>query len=587
MKNQNKIKVADYITNFLIQKGIKYTFGYIGGAITFVIDSIDNNEKIKFIQTYHEQTAAIAAEGYSRNSDSIGVALATSGPGATNLITGIADAYFDSIPCMFITGQVNTGEYKYQKKIRQQGFQETDIVQIVKPIIKYSKLVDSAQEICYELEKAYQIAKEGRAGPVLLDIPMNIQKEIIDINKIKKYIPDLKKLKPINFSIIKEVIDKSQRPIILAGGGIIKSKAEKELILFATKYKIPVVTSLMGKGSFPEDNELFIGMIGSYGNRAANVVLANSDLVFAIGSRLDTRQTGTNISSFIRNGTIIHVDIDENELEDNRLNNRIKINADAKTFLGQINFKNYEYNKWLKYINNIKLNLSQKNEFLLKDINKIPYLFLNEINKISRPNDIFTVDIGQNQMFCAQTLKITKEQKFFTSGGLAPMGYAIPAAIGACFACDNKKRIFAIVGDGGFHISLQSLMLLSQYNLNIKVIVMNNKSLGMITQFQDANFEKRRFATTNNSGYLVPTISEIAKAYNLNYSILKNSSELDKLSIQLIESNKPCIIELLMEDYTEVVPKLEINSPIEDTSPKLSEKELTKHMLIDLWKTKK
>ncbi len=586
MTRKNRIKLSDYIIDFLEKRKTKYIFGYIGGAITHLVDSAHKNKNIKFIQVYHEQTAAIAAEGYSMNSEGVGVAMATSGPGATNLITGIADAYLDSIPCIFITGQVNTHEYKYNKPIRQQGFQETDIINIVKPITKYAVLIDDPNKIKYYLEKAFFIVRDGRPGPVLLDIPLDIQRKEINLNELQGYTAPKIRSKKLDIEQIKRIIGKSKRPMLLAGGGLINSKAQKQLFIFAKKNKIPVVTSLMGKGSFPEDSPLYVGMIGSYGNRCANICIANSDLLISIGSRLDTRQTGTALNSFLRKGKIIQVDIDENELKYHRLKRRYCIKSDAKLFLNNLISKTQikPREEWLEYISKIKEEFNQQKEINNTNINKFPYIIIKRLNEFSKKNNLFFADVGQNQMFAAQMLKITKNQRFFTSGGLAPMGYALPAAIGASFAYNHKRKIFVITGDGGFHISLQSLMLISQYKIPINIIVLNNQSLGMIRQFQELYFNKKEVATTKKSGYLVPDIKKIAEAYNLKYySIKKEDLNHEQYLKKILKNSTSSIIECFTGTNTTVVPKLEVNKPIEELSPKV---ELKNFMLIPRFERK-
>ncbi|MDP2815558.1 MAG: thiamine pyrophosphate-binding protein, partial [Rectinemataceae bacterium] len=336
------MKVSDYIVRYLHQKGITTVFGYSGGAITHLMDSFLRCPDIKFIQTYHEQCAAIAAEGYSCFSGTLGVALATSGPGATNMITGIADAFFDSIPALYITGQVNTYEYKGTKPIRQQGFQETDIVSIVRPITKYATMINDPTQVLYELEKAWSIAMTGRYGPVLLDIPMNVQRAEIDVSNLDTFemLPTSEKsLKYINgFSREKlaALIRISERPLLLLGNGIKLAGAVGAACRLAQRFKLPVVTSLLGKGAFPEDDQLSVGMIGSYGNRCANLAIANSDLVIAMGTRLDTRQTGTNLPTFVRGGRIVRIDIDEAEIKYSRLVNVDAVLGDVQPFIEEL-----------------------------------------------------------------------------------------------------------------------------------------------------------------------------------------------------------------------------------------------------------
>lgn len=564
------MKVSDYIVKFFEDKGVNIIFGYMGGMITHLADSIYKNPNMKFIQVYHEQTAAIAAEGFARETGKIGVAISTSGPGATNMITGIANAYFDSIPVIYITGQVNTYEYKYDKPIRQQGFQETDIISIVKPITKYAKLVDKEEEIKYELEKAYRIALEGRKGPVILDIPMNIQRAEIEIEKIPSFSNRAEKIKQIDFDSILNLIEKSKKPVILAGAGLISDSSQELLKQLIDKTKIPVVNSLMGKGCFPDDRIEFIGMIGSYGNRCANMLVPESDLLIALGTRLDTRQTGNILEGFLPKGKIIHVNIDEIELENHRLENRIKVNSTVKDFLSFIENKiKYRVTKeWENRYIELKKIYSQEKEIEKNIENKIPYKIMEILNEYSKVGDIFTADIGQNQMWSAQHLKMKEKQKYYTSGGLAPMGYSLPASIGVAFA-NSSQNIFSINGDGGFHMALQSLMLISQYDLPIKVIVLNNNALGMITQFQELYFDKRMVGTTAEGGYLVPKIKNISKAYNLKYFKITKENIGDKKYLDEIFETRNGIIEFLIEGETKVFPKLEYNQPINRTSPLL------------------
>lgn len=576
------MKVSDYIVQFIESQNCRYVFGYIGGAITHLVDSISKSENVKFIQVYHEQTASFAAEGYSRSGKGLGFCMATSGPGATNLITGIADAFFDSIPVVYITGQVNTYEYKYSKPVRQQGFQETDIISIVKPVTKYAVLVEKKEMIRYELEKAVNIARSGRPGPVVLDIPMDIQRADINPADLCGYDdPDKNVIMAIDWDRVRMMLSDSWRPLILAGGGT--SGARDVLLKFAEKQSIPVVVSLMGKSCFPEDSDLFVGMIGSYGNRCANIALANADLVFAVGTRLDTRQTGTKLDSFVRNGKIIHVDIDPFEIEYSRVRRDYAVSCDASVFLGEccdkVNKDLSETAEWRSYLSAIKSEYSQKKEVERNIQNKAPYQLMDALSAVSEENAVFCVDIGQNQMFSAQGLVLKKNQLFFTSGGMAPMGYAIPLAVGLSFAENNFRSICAIAGDGGFHISTQSLMLLSQYNLPIKVIVLNNKTLGMIVQFQNLYFDGNEAATTCRGGYMVPDIQSLAASYSLPYRIVHSKDAGNQLIWKDIFTIKgPMVIEVDLSHPTIVSPKLEVNMPIEDLSPKLEKDELSRAM---------
>ena len=566
------MKVSDYIIQYFEQRGVRVIFGYIGGMITHLVDSITQNENIKFVQVYHEQTAAIAAEGYALASNGIGVAISTSGPGVTNMITGIADAYFDSIPVVYISGQVNSYEYKYDKSIRQQGFQETDVVSIVKPITKYAKLVDKEERIRYELDKACHIAQSDRPGPVLLDIPMNIQRAEVDPDLLSSYIPLEIKSNNFDKEEIHQLIASAKHPMILAGAGCKSEHAQCELNKFIERTSVPSITSLMGKGCVDENLPNHMGMVGSYGNRCANMATTKVDLLIALGTRLDTRQTGAMIESFVPKGQIIHVDIDVDELENHRLTNRRAIHFSTEDFLDWLNETIQELSidkTWIQELENLKENHNQEKEIEQFVENKSPYLFMQALNRICPPKTIYTADIGQNQMWAAQTLKLKPQQQFVTSGGLAPMGFSLPAAVGMSFALPDTP-IISINGDGGFHMATQSLMLISQYDLPVKVLVMNNETLGMITQFQQLYFGGRLAATSNEGGYVVPDISKLAEAYSLKYYKINENDLSNKTLLDSIFANRNCIIEYAINKLTTVSPKLEFNKPIGEPSPALN-----------------
>lgn len=574
------MKVSDYIVSFFKSKGINIIFGYTGGMITHLVDSISKDDSMKFIQVYHEQTGAIAAEGYARITDKPGVCIATSGPGATNMITGIADAYFDSIPTIYITGQVNTYEYKYDKPVRQLGFQETDVVSIVKSITKYASMIESPEYIRYELEKAFHIATSGRKGPVLLDIPMNIFRAEIEPEKLKSYVSNAVVSSIDNCIMEKAItlINNSNRPIFLIGGGVVNSGCEDRLLDIIKTTKIPYIISLKGKSALCEDTPMFMGMLGSYGNRMANIVIHQSDLVIVLGSRLDTRQTGAKYESFLKDGQIIHVDIDKEELDYHRIiNNRLKVNINVKSFVDKIYDSIISYRifeDWNNYICKIKQLYTQEAEVKRFVQNKSPYKLIQFLNDFTSERDIITTDVGQNQMWAAQSILIKNKMSFLTSGGLAPMGYSLPVAIGAAFASCYSRKVWAIVGDGGFHISTQSLQLISQYNLPISVIVINNESLGMITQFQSLYFNSNFAATDNGGGYLVPDIMFLSKAYNLPYFKLTEESLDNVEMMKQVMCQNNCVIEFFTTGKTIVSPKLEFDKPINLPSPMLPDSEL-------------
>lgn len=576
------IKISDYIIEFLLSKNINKTFGYIGGAIAHIYHSIDKYKEMEIINCIHEQGAGFAAEGYARITGKSGVAFATSGPGATNLITPIGSCYFDSVPTMFITGQVNTYEYKYDKPVRQIGFQETDIVSIIKPIVKYAVMVDKVEDIRYELEKAYYLSQEGRKGPVLVDIPMNIQRTEVDISSLKSFFDsneyfelENNKKEKNNIAEVINLLKESKRPIVLIGGGVRLSNANVELLNYVEKYSIPVVYSLMGKDAISEDYKYNLGLIGSYGNRYGNLALANSDLILVLGSRLDTRQTGTSLDTFAREAKIIQVDVDKNELG-SKIKIDIEINSDVKDFITTLN--KYEINiditEWLKKLKEYKNKFSSTVGF---DNNlKIPNYVVSIISKYLQDEDI-CVDVGQHQMWTAQSLNIKATQRVLFSGGMGAMGFALPASIGACIG--SNKRTVVIAGDGGIQMNIQELEVINRRKLPIKIFVLNNKNLGMVRQFQELYFDKKYLGTIDD--YSVPNFVDITKAYGIKARKIDNISKLEIELKDIFSSNEPELINIeLPVEMTTVEPKLIVNKPIEDMHPFISKDELSSLMII-------
>lgn len=578
------MKLSNYIIDFLVKNGINYVFEVAGGALAHLLDSLYERKDISSISMHHEVAAAFAAEGYSRVSGNIGVAMATSGPGATNLITGIGSTFFDSIPCIFITGQVNTYEFKFDRPVRQFGFQETDIVSIVKPIIKDAVLVTDANKIKYYFEKSIHIAKSDRPGPVLIDVPLNIQRAEIKPEYLLPYNRVLNNENVIDDKTIINIIDvvkKSSRPVVLVGGGIRLSKAQDELLKFIDKTGIPVVTSLMGIDAFPHNDKSFIGMIGSYGNRYANLTIANSDLVLALGTRLDTRQTGTRPDTFARGAKIIHVDIDPNEL-----NSKVKadfpINSDLKLFLSLLNnyIVDFDNNKIQSWKQQIKYYKKRYPAFKKPSNNVIePNYFMHILSQYIPDDAIICVDVGQIQMWAAQNLEVKKSQRFITQGGMGSMGSALPMAIGAAFA-ESDKTIVAIIGDGGFQLNIQELQTIYHHKLNIKIILLNNYCYGMVKQFQEQYFNSRFQSTV--VGYSCPDFQNVVSAYKITVKKIVENVEIDKNLRELFNNVKPMFLEISLKSDFKALPKLSVGRPVEDQEPLLSRSELKSNMLIDI-----
>ena len=586
--------VAEYILKFLISKNVKNVFLMTGGAISFAVDAFSKNKKIKYTCIAHEQSAAMMADAYSRCGKGFAATMVTSGPGAQNLITGIACSWFDSVPVIHISGQVNKFELassnQTTKQVRQIGFQETDIVSIVKPITKFAYQLKDSKEIKYILEKAFHIANEGRPGPVLIDIPMNFQKEKIDFNKLVAFKKPKNKDNKIQIKDdvykIQQLLTKSKRPILILGGGVRMSNAVIELEKFIKKINIPTVTTWSGLDLIDFNHKNYIGCIGVYGSRAANFAVQNADLVLNFGSRLDTRVTGGKPETFARSAKIISVDIDKHELNKRRgMNIYLKINQDLKNFLSIFNLRssNFRYSadsfwegickKWkLSYPNVISSYKKQK-----KYVN--PYFFIERLSEKLNSKDIIIPCSGGNLTWTIQAFKIKKGQRLFSAYGNSPMGYALPAALGASIA-NNKQRVICIEGDGGIQINIQELQTMVSNNIPVKLFIINNNGYGIIKQFQELYLGGRYEATIPSKGVTNPDFKKISNAYGINYSEIKNNNQIDKILKKVLRSKRPEFINVIINSNQKIIPKLQFGKPIEDLSPLLSRSEFKKNMIV-------
>lgn len=554
--------VSDYIVEFLIKKGITDVFGYPGGMVTYLMESLDRHHgKISDHLCYHEQGVAFAACGYAQASGQPGIAYATSGPGATNLITGIANSFFDSIPCIFLTGQVVASDLKTIPGMRQNGFQETDIVSVVKPITKYAVQITDANQLPYELEKAYSIAMEGRKGPVLLDIPMDIQRtnisaEVSDLSAQNESFEKKFEYEKYAQMILGKIRD-SKRPVLILGAGLRQCHAVKEIRCLTEKLKIPVITSMIGIDVIPTDSLYAFGFLGAYGHRWANHIIFKSDLIVTLGTRMDVRQTGSVRKNFAPNATMIRVDIDSGELQWRRGDSDINIQCDAKYLVQEMNriwehLKN-DHTSWLAVCKKIKELL--KNEDKEKENQEIT-----AISNLIPEGAIVTTDVGQNQVWVAQSFRV-KNQRILFSGGLAAMGYSLPAAIGAYYA--YKGPVFCFVGDGGLQMNIQELEVVAREHLPIKIFLMNNTSLGMLRHFQEMYFSGNYAQTVPEHGYTVPDFCRIAEAYGIK---ARNVYEIKDLQGD-INSTDPVLFNVICRPYTYVYPKLAVNHPLFDQDP--------------------
>lgn len=558
------MKVSDYIVEFLLGKGITDAFGYPGGSVSNLIDSFRKYEpRIRAHVVYHEQAAAFAASAYAQTSGLPGVAYATGGPGATNLLTGIGHAFYDSIPIVCITGNVNTYEAKGDMDIRQRGFQESDIVSVAKPLTKYCAYVQKPEEIRYYLEKAFATAVSGRPGPVLLDIPMDVQRAQIDVEGLRGSEPEKdgsgKDGKPGETfrETVKGLLAGAERPCLVIGNG---AKAGREALRTAVeRLGIPYVTSMIAFDVLG-DNPYYQGFIGAYGIRAANFVVAKSDLVIAIGARLDVRQVGAIRENFAPNAKIIRVDLDAGELA-------YKVHADeygfcmdareALAILADLDIR-ADRSPWLAICAKIREKLSGFDDTL-------PNTMVRALSAMVPANTVITTDVGQNQVWVPQSFALKDGQQVLFSGGMGSMGHALPAAVGAFYGSGGKP-VVSMNGDGGLQMNIQELQFIARERLPVKIIVFNNMALGMIRVFQEMYFDRNYYQTRPSGGYTVPDFAGIAKAYKLRSAVVRSVDELESVRGMLCDG-EPALIEIRIEEDTYVHPKLEFGKPNQDQQP--------------------
>lgn len=580
------MKLSDYIVEYFYKMGVTDYFGYQGTMIAHFIDSIGKNNKVRNHVCYNEQGAALAAVGYAKSSKKNVCTYATSGPGTTNLITGIADAYYDSVPVIFITGQLNTYEYSKINTLRQQGFQEADIVNIIKPITKYAVKIEDANEIAYEIERAMYEANNGRPGPVLIDIPMNIQRTEIEVEKLKHFNlphPNMDNVDYIKIakSII-ESIEKSERPIFLLGNGIEKNGAGYQNInKLVNLLKIPVLYSMLAKSLIPDENKYNFGFMGTaYGQRYSNIIgCKKADLIVSLGCRMNARTIGMKRKEFNTKAKIIRVDIDDNELKfkvhDNDINYQCDVNQLIETMNDLLENRNIEEKyEWINVCNTIK----EKLKDIDKDIPEyLPNRYVSILNQYTDQNTNIFVDVGQNQIWAAHSIKIKENQKIIFSGGLGAMGFALPAAIGGCIA--NKRKTFVIAGDGGLQMNIQELQTLKTENLPITIFVFNNDSLGLIHQQQSDFFNNKFFGACKEGGYEAPDFKAIGQAYKIQSYCVNNNEELKKI-LETYDSSRPTLIEIKLPVGTKAYPKTYFGHEMINQRPELDEELLNE--LLDL-----
>lgn len=581
--------VADYIISFLEHIGSKKIFLLPGGGNMYLVDAVAKNKKIEAIPMHHEQSTGIAAEAYSRISGKLGVALVTTGPGATNVITGVAGAWIESSPMIIISGQVKTKDMIGSKKLRQSGVQEVNILPMIKNITKYSITLKNEKNLETILYKAYNEAISGRPGPVWIDVPLNIQaKKIKKPNFIKKNKNNNKK--KLNIKFLETILLNSKKPVILIGHGVRIAKAEKLVEKLSKKFLIPILFTWNSMDMLPFKNKNNFGKPGGVALRYPNFIIQNSDLLISIGSSLDNIITAYNPNQFAKSAKKIMVNIDKHVLKNNKIKCEKKISADCKLFLNEfLNFKikNKSWPKWLEFCKNLKEQFKLENEKKFNNKGKIRhYELVKALSKYIPEN--FLIATGSSGLSIEQFYTFfenKKNQRIFLTSGLGSMGFGLPAAIGSYFA--NKKKMCLIEGDGSFQLNLQELAVIAKFKIPIVIIIFNNQGYASIRNTQKNYFNERYCGTGPEAKLGFPNYDKLSEAYQIDYIKLKKREELNKLNKIFRNINRPIIVDVILKENETLSPKVssvvsdngKIQSlPLEDMSPLLPLNELTKIM---------
>ncbi len=549
-----KMVGAEIVIRCLIEQGVNEIFGYPGGAALNIYDALyKNSDKITHYSTAHEQGAAHAADGYSRATGKVGVCMSTSGPGATNLVTGIATAYMDSVPLVAITANVPLS------LLGRDSFQEVDVVGITMPITKHNFIVKDINELAATIRRAFYIAQEGRPGPVLIDIPKDITAQMAEYSyEEPQPIRDITEtIKEEDILDAVKLIEKSEKPLVYVGGGAVRSGASEDIRKFVQKVQAPVASSLMGLGAFPSADELFTGMLGMHGTKASNVAATRCDLLIGIGVRFSDRATG-NVDNFAPDAEILQIDIDPAEINKNVATDHFIIGAINKV-IPMLNekIKQKDNTPWLEQIADIKKEypLTYKKDDGLK-----PQYIVEKVKEVAGEQAIIATEVGQNQIWTAQFYKFTEPRTFLTSGGLGTMGYGIGASMGAQIAMPDK-RVFNIAGDGSFHMNCNELSTAVKYNIPVIIVVLNNQVLGMVRQWQNLFYDKRYSSTTLEKA---TDIVKLAEAFGATGFRVTKNEEIEDTLRRAMDVKGPVVIDCWIDRDEMVLPIVPPGKNIED-----------------------
>lgn len=550
---EDKISVSDYIIKYLSSKGVKHVFLVSGGGCMHLVDAIGKSKDLEYICSHHEQACAMAAEGYARLSGEIGACIVTTGPGGTNTLTGLMGCWTDSIPAIFISGQVPTHQTMYSTglAVRQIGDQEVDIVSIVSPVTKYAAMVKKPEDIKYHLDMAFHQALSGRKGPVWIDVPLDIQNTKISEYSLAEYESFYERPAPSSSQIekISEQLSASKRPLLIVGNGVRLSDAIEELKAFLGNNDIPIITGINGNDLVNEGYPYYCGRFGIIGQPAANHIIQKSDFILCIGSRLTMRQTGYDHEDFGREAFKAYVDIDPDELKKETLHPDLAVCADAKEFLSMIN-KNEtltgNIEQWRQDCISMFANQRIVQDKHMQNVNYVSnYVLIDRLSEISDGIPIVTSD-GSANVVTMQAMRLKGEQRMFTNTGCASMGYGLPAAIGACFA-NNKNPVICLEGDGSLQMNIQELQTVVHHNLPIKLIVLNNEGYLSIKMTQESYLGGRMVASGPSSGVSFPSLEKISYAYGLKYFRISNNKDIDEVLSDVMDCSVPLLCEVMSD----------------------------------------
>jgi acetolactate synthase-1/2/3 large subunit len=561
------MQASDWIAETLVAEGVDTVYEVVGGMIANFIDALHRDGRVRIVSCHHEQAAGFSAEGHARMTGVPGIAMGTSGPGAINLLTALGSCHFDSVPAVFITGQVNRAEQKGARPIRQLGFQETDIAAMAEPIAKAAWRVRTGEELPELLVAAFELARAGRPGPVLVDIPMDLQR--IEISEPVPDGPAPVVEAPVEREAVAGILEGLQgvsRPLILAGGGLRAARAVTPFRDLVAQLGVPVVNSLMAVDVLPYEHPSRVGLIGTYGNRWANIALARADFLLVLGSRLDIRQTGADTEAFAAGRRIHHVDCDPGELN-NRVPGCDAVVAQLEPFIKALfdagDQPPREWAAWRGEITELRDRWPDTGE--LPDVQGInPNDLMHRVARSSATAAAYVADVGQHQMWAAQSLELGADQRFLTSGGMGAMGSGLPLAVGACIA--SGRPVVLIAGDGGFQLNLQELQTVARNELPLKMVILNNRSHGMVRQFQESYFEGRYQSTC--WGYSAPDFVAVATAFGIAAGRADGEDELDDaIASMWRDPHTPHLLEVAIDTAANAYPKIAFGHPISEMEP--------------------